>query len=529
LVDTNYVVNCLTAMDGKSVHGGTPLYEGLEEAITILVRNTDATIREELAHRRKIIIVFSDGIDPNYSNEAREGDIIREAKEAGISIYAIGMAQQNRALTHENELRRLTNQTNGQYQLHNNDETHQQVLGMFDNLMTQRNQYLITHRTSQPRGGYKLNITVDTPGGSAEAQGDFSSILEASGITLISPADGLQITVPYSRSVEGFVDHSIPLRVQIGTEDTEQYPQEVKYFANNLHIGTSNAPPDFLFDWQVSKVMTVTEAIQSESYTLEARANDPNLGDEIKSQPATIHVTWEAKQVTIPEAVIEESKDNWWIILVLLALLIGLIVMFFLFRGMRGKLANTAIGRSVTGILKKTQILGPMSPAHGKLVIIQGANMGQEFRLAAPMIKVGRDPQFADFVIQDEFVSNPHFSIQMEQTEYFITDDGSSNGTRVNNMPLQPGQRVLLQPGTIIEAGSTRLQFKRLGGPTQTLGAQESAPASPTPMPQSQPQQRPQYTPTPQHGAPGAVQDPNSDQVQRGGETQIFRDDPNNP
>jgi pSer/pThr/pTyr-binding forkhead associated (FHA) protein len=95
--------------------------------------------------------------------------------------------------------------------------------------------------------------------------------------------------------------------------------------------------------------------------------------------------------------------------------------------------------------------------------------MGKEFRLAAQMIKVGRDPQFCDFALFDDFVSNPHFSIQLEQTQLFITDEGSTNGTQVNSMPLPPHQRILLQPDAIIELGQTRLQFKRLGGTTQPL------------------------------------------------------------
>ena len=105
--------------------------------------------------------------------------------------------------------------------------------------------------------------------------------------------------------------------------------------------------------------------------------------------------------------------------------------------------------------------------------------MGREFRLAAQVVKVGRDPQFCDFALYDEFVSNPHFSIQLEQTQFFITDEDSSNGTRLNGMPIPPQQRMLLQPDTIIEVGQTRLQFKRLGGTTRQLGQQAQQPANP--------------------------------------------------
>jgi pSer/pThr/pTyr-binding forkhead associated (FHA) protein len=93
---------------------------------------------------------------------------------------------------------------------------------------------------------------------------------------------------------------------------------------------------------------------------------------------------------------------------------------------------------------------------------------------------------FCDLALGDEFISNPHFSIQLEQTQFFITDEGSTNGTRVNNTPLPPHQRMLLQPDAIIEMGQTRLQFKRLGGATRQLG---TAPGGPSPQQRGGPTQ----------------------------------------
>lgn len=94
------------------------------------------------------------------------------------------------------------------------------------------------------------------------------------------------------------------------------------------------------------------------------------------------------------------------------------------------------------------------------LTILKGANAGKVFRFTS-QIMVGRDPQFCDLPLYDEYVTNPHFFIQMKLNGFFITDKGSTNGTRVNGMPIPPQQPVLLQPDAIIEVGSTRLQFKR--------------------------------------------------------------------
>jgi len=502
-VDTNLVLNALVTMEGETVRGGTPLYEGLDEALRLLTANTDATIRGVLAQRRKVVLVFSDGLDPNFSDSAREEDIIRKASAADISLYTVGMAHRNGRLSAEENLVRLAHQTDGLYQLHNDDETHQQVLDLFDRLMTQRQQYLVTYDTRQPKGDYRLSIAVDTPIGSAERSVPFSSVLAMPQIALVSPADGLQVTIPYSRSLAGFVPTTIALSVRVTPVDgAPRDPAEVRYFANGVLIGTSGTPPDFRFDWRVSAVVTPTEGVQSQDCTLAASADDAYLGTGMTSRPVTIHVTWGAVERTPVERGRMWLLGFWWLLLVLAGMALGLLVLLVLFIRTRGELARKVVTRT-TGVLKGvTKRLGPAPQrAPGKLVVIQGANMGKEFRLAAQVVKVGRDPQFCDFALFDEYVSNPHFSVQLEQTQFFITDEGSTNGTRINGAVIPPHRRMLLQPDVIIDVGRTRLQFKRLGGTTRQLGGppevnpppgttQRPSPDTPSEAPSPQPEPR---------------------------------------
>lgn len=471
-VDTNLVQNALVAMEGETVHGGTPLYEGLDEALRLLTQNPDGTIRDVLAHRRKVIVVFSDGIDPNFSDEAREQDIIRKANDADISLYTIGMAHRNRGLAAEENMVRLARQTDGLYRLHNNDETHQEVLDLFDRLMTQRQQYLIAYQTRQPKGDYTLNIEVDTPIGSAERSVTFSSVLEVPQIALTAPTDGRSYTVPYSQTMESFESVHISLSVQVAPVDgVHRDPLEVRYFANGVRIGASTAPPTFDFDWNVSGIVTPTEETQAQEFTLVAEADDAYLGQRMQSAGVNVKVAWSALPPPTPsEERVERLRQDWWLLAALGALALGLLLLLVMLVRTRGELTRRVVART-TGVLKGVTKRLSATPQHapGKLVIVQGANMGKEFRLAAQMIKVGRDPQFCDFALFDDFVSNPHFSIQLEQTQFFITDEGSTNGTQVNSMPLPPHQRILLQPDAIIELGQTRLQFKRLGGATRPL------------------------------------------------------------
>ncbi|MDY7079533.1 MAG: FHA domain-containing protein [Chloroflexota bacterium] len=461
----------------------TPLYDGIDQAIEWITENSDSQIQEKLTHRRPIIVIFSDGIDNQFSSESHETIIINKCIQNDVLLYAVRMEAPGRRTDADN-LEALALQTNGIYTTHNAD-THDQVLNLFEDIVTQRQSYRLTFPLYRPQGDYDVRVQV-LDYGADETR--VSSQLQLPELTLAEPTDGSKYTVPYSQTLDGFESFVVNLSVQVtSVDEAARDPAEVRYFANGVLVGTGTTPPDFTFAWNVSSIVTPTEETQAEDFTLLAEADDTYLNEKMASQPVNVHVTWgKMPPPPLPERVSEEVRTNWWMVLIMAGLLVGLLLLFILLIRTRGEVARKVV-RSTTGVLKGvTRRLGttPQS-APGKLVVIQGANMGKEFRLAAQVIKVGRDPQFCDFALYDEYSSNPHFSVQLEQTQFYITDEGSTNGTRVNGMPIQPHQRVLLQPDAIIELGQTRLQFKRLGGTTRHLdarsGEREASPSPGTP------------------------------------------------
>ena len=499
-VDLNLVNNALIAMEGEVVRGGTPLYEGLDEALRLLTNNPDSMIRGVLTHRRKIIVVFSDGIDRQFSDAAREEDIIRKANEAGISLYTVGMAPRGGNLIREAEigLSRLASQTGGKYQIHNSDQTRQEVLTLFDRLMTQRNQYVLTYPTRQPKGRYTLKVSVSTDTGSAEKSVSFDSRLEPLQLVLTAPSDGLEVTVPYSSTAGGYTG-TLVLSVQVIPRDgIPRNPTEVHYFANGRSLGSSTAAPTYEFTWNLGNEVSPTLRAPSREYTLQAEANDPYLGTRLTSGAVTVRIRWE--ELPIWRRALLWLASFWWILLLIVILGIGLLVLLALLLRTRSQVAQRIV-TGTTGVLKgMTRRLGAAPPASAKLVVIKGANVGREIPLSAPVTKVARDPQFGDFALYDEYVSNPHFSIHQEQTQFYIVDEGSTNGTRVNGMPVPPHTRIVLQPDAIVEVGMTRLQFKRVGGTTRQLqqpGIPAAPPAPPYPGPVPPTQPAPPYPPAP--------------------------------
>jgi pSer/pThr/pTyr-binding forkhead associated (FHA) protein len=556
-VDTVRAKNALVPMIGEPVTGGTPLYEGLDVALGLLTENSDAKIGEALSSRRKVLVVFSDGIDPDFSETTRYDDVIRKALEADVSVYTIGMGKPDRELGGADNLKRLAHQTHGLYQLYNGDETLGEVLDLFGRLVTQRQQYLITYETRLPKGGHTLRVTVHVGDSAAEVEVPFQSVLQPPQISLTAPFDGDSYTVPiaydeveclYIYAKRENFRYDTPTVISLSAEVTPvdgapRDPAQVRYFANGELIGTGTTPPNYEITWDVTRVVTPTEQVQARELTLVAQAEDAWLGAQMETEPVTVGVTWEAVKQTPCVEWERRVGESWWMACVAGVLGLGLFVLLIMLIRTRGELARKVVAGTSNVVKGVTKRLGGMPDrGPGKLVVLQGSIMGREFRLSGPVVKVGRDPQFCDFALHDDYASNPHFSIRMEQTRYFIVDEGSTNGTRLNGASISPNRRIPLEPDAVIEVGNTRLQFKRVGGATRHLkDSGEQGPPSPGPQPPPGPAAQPstaeskpvlitpQKPPQPMRGGPTVKLADEEAEPMRGGPTVKLADEEAEP
>lgn len=64
-------------------------------------------------------------------------------------------------------------------------------------------------------------------------------------------------------------------------------------------------------------------------------------------------------------------------------------------------------------------------------VVKKGPNVGERFNLTKNKITLGREPE-SDIFLNDVTVSRKHAVITYEPPRFFITDEGSLNGTYVN-------------------------------------------------------------------------------------------------
>ncbi|HEY0344868.1 MAG TPA: FHA domain-containing protein, partial [Solirubrobacteraceae bacterium] len=99
----------------------------------------------------------------------------------------------------------------------------------------------------------------------------------------------------------------------------------------------------------------------------------------------------------------------------------------------------------------------PAVPATGpelelELAVLAGMEAGRSFRLRPGTFTVGR--QGADIVLDHSTVSARHCEIHVAPAGVCtLTDVGSSNGTFVDGERLTVGERVTLEPGSVVEVG----------------------------------------------------------------------------
>ena len=90
------------------------------------------------------------------------------------------------------------------------------------------------------------------------------------------------------------------------------------------------------------------------------------------------------------------------------------------------------------------------------LVEIHGPNLGRTYALGARRASVGRAPDNA-VVLDMDSVSRRHCTLRAQRSGFFVMDEGSTNGTYVNERRL--GAERALRSGDLLRVGSAVLKF----------------------------------------------------------------------
>jgi pSer/pThr/pTyr-binding forkhead associated (FHA) protein len=110
-----------------------------------------------------------------------------------------------------------------------------------------------------------------------------------------------------------------------------------------------------------------------------------------------------------------------------------------------------------------------------KLIVLSAQLRGQKFELEGKdEFALGRTEE-SDFPVPDPTISGHHCTLfVLEDGRFAVRDEGSTNGTRLNNEKLEPGDEQVLKNGDILQAGGVEMLFdnessRSEGSATQTV------------------------------------------------------------
>lgn len=106
----------------------------------------------------------------------------------------------------------------------------------------------------------------------------------------------------------------------------------------------------------------------------------------------------------------------------------------------------------------------PGSGSRRALVLVRG-DSGERVPLGADPVTIGRSRD-CDITIADTRVSRLHARVEPRHGGWVLTDEGSSNGTRLAGQDLPAGRPHPLRAGDVIEVGPVELRVRP--GPTPT-------------------------------------------------------------
>jgi S-DNA-T family DNA segregation ATPase FtsK/SpoIIIE len=116
--------------------------------------------------------------------------------------------------------------------------------------------------------------------------------------------------------------------------------------------------------------------------------------------------------------------------------------------------------RLALSMLDRPPFGGRSSSAMVELVVVGGPAEGGVFRLAEGGHLVGRTAPPAQVPIADQRVSSRHLTAHVSSAGVVVVDEGSMNGTRVDDTRIAPGAPTPVRFGQVVRAGDSLFTFR---------------------------------------------------------------------
>lgn len=457
--DHNLIFNAVETIE-FAPDRNTSLFDTTGRALDWLTDNTDPARRAALQRMRKTILIFSDGVDTTSQVWRRE-DVRDRALANNIRLHTVAIASQPgvnvRFPADPADLRWLAEQTRGRTIAINTAEEQTALAGFFDQLVSQRQQYRLAYTTQALKGAHPIRVLVSANGMTGEASGEIITDLMPPTITLVEPANG------FFQDLRQDPDTPLPIVVAASFPDGRvRNLRQVDILANGEKIGAATPVGDgihYRLEWTFANL--APSDVETD-ITLLAVAEDALL-------PAQRVTSGQNVSIRVLPVVPPAPPQVWWLSGLVGVLGIGLIALAVLLVLTRRQIGRTVsrVGAAAGTVLRSiTKPLGGGGLATAKLQVINGPNIGAEYRIERDMTAIGRDPTRCEVILADPYISGLHFTIERQANDYYQIVHHGSNPTEVNYTQLPKETPTPLPLGSKIRLGSTEMQFVQIGGKT---------------------------------------------------------------
>lgn len=222
---------------------------------------------------------------------------------------------------------------------------------------------------------------------------------------------------------------------------------------------------------RLARLSSAKAAAQIASRSGQTAADGPTPSGKTHNQPLSSTETYQplpkmptlrtepsspGQTVTAPGIASGKSLIDTLLIFFLIAvILVVLFLLLFMFKNNRGK-----TGGSIPVGGKREASTEPRPDVQAELIDVEHIIPQDSISLAIDKssVSIGRDSH-NDIVIPEKVVSSLHATITYRNGQYYLEDNRSTNGTRLNNTVIDQNNKIKLKSGDIIHFAKCEFRF----------------------------------------------------------------------